>query len=169
MLNYEHKKLIEEADILVGGDRHLSFLPEATCEKRVIDRNLSSVVAFIKGRMEESRIVVLASGDPLRKIQVAYSGCSICPEDMYVLQVFSVESWVDFREPWDQFPQAPFSSDSSSRFPGRPDSPGKMHHLVLRRRSYDCLNPRAISCRCRRRFFSIDLPANPPAGQGILA
>ncbi len=61
----KHRALIDEADVLVGGERHLSCLPEITCEKKVIDKKLSAVVEFIRARQAEKRIVVLASGDPL--------------------------------------------------------------------------------------------------------
>ncbi len=58
-------ELIKKADILVGGTRLLEHFNDLECTKKVIDRNLSDLAAFIKQQMEHSRIVVLASGDPL--------------------------------------------------------------------------------------------------------
>ncbi len=56
--------LIDEAEVLVGGERHLSKVPVG-CEQR-IDWDGDFDAAFDKiEKMKDRRVVVLASGDPL--------------------------------------------------------------------------------------------------------
>jgi precorrin-6Y C5,15-methyltransferase (decarboxylating) len=59
------KELIRRADILIGGRRHLSYFDGLAVEKKVIDRDVSGIVSFIREKMLSRWIVVLASGDPL--------------------------------------------------------------------------------------------------------
>ena len=64
-LTLKHLKIIETADLLVGGRRHLDYFKNTDVEKRVITRDIASVIQDIKQRMDTHKIVVLASGDPL--------------------------------------------------------------------------------------------------------
>ena len=64
-LTAEHLKIIEKADILVGGKRLLDHFAQCAAQKKTIDKNLEGVIDFIKDRMASRSIVVLASGDPL--------------------------------------------------------------------------------------------------------
>jgi precorrin-6Y C5,15-methyltransferase (decarboxylating) len=64
-LTAEHLKVIEEADILVGGKRLLAHFAQCSAQKKTIDKNLEDVIDFVKNRMASQSIVVLASGDPL--------------------------------------------------------------------------------------------------------
>ncbi len=58
--------VIESADVLVGGRRHLAFFPEAGTERIEVGSNLKDVAARIDGASADGRsVVVLASGDPL--------------------------------------------------------------------------------------------------------
>jgi precorrin-6Y C5,15-methyltransferase (decarboxylating) len=57
--------LIGQADILVGGRRHLSFFKDHPAEKRIIDKDLARLLGFLRQAMQTATIVVLASGDPL--------------------------------------------------------------------------------------------------------
>ncbi|MGM7722937.1 precorrin-6y C5,15-methyltransferase (decarboxylating) subunit CbiE [Metabacillus sp. Hm71] len=59
-----YEKWIYESEILVGGERQLSFFQDYCGEKVVIKGGLSSLVTFLE-KEEERNIVVLASGDPL--------------------------------------------------------------------------------------------------------
>ncbi|WP_027409800.1 bifunctional cobalt-precorrin-7 (C(5))-methyltransferase/cobalt-precorrin-6B (C(15))-methyltransferase [Anoxybacteroides tepidamans] len=58
-----YERWIYESELLVGGERHLSFFPDYQGEKVVIKNGLSSLVERL--RNEDRRTVVLASGDPL--------------------------------------------------------------------------------------------------------
>ncbi|MFV2050476.1 precorrin-6y C5,15-methyltransferase (decarboxylating) subunit CbiE [Metabacillus litoralis] len=58
-----YEKWIYESDLLVGGERQLSFFKDFTGEKKVIKGGLSSLVSDLE--KENRKIVVLASGDPL--------------------------------------------------------------------------------------------------------
>ncbi len=58
-------RLVAQAELLFGGERHLDFFPESKAEKTVVKSNLKEVAQTIKDRLGKQRIVVLASGDPL--------------------------------------------------------------------------------------------------------
>lgn len=57
-------RCIEEADILVGGERVLNLFSELSKMKFIIKNNLAEMVEFIKTYHQEKSIAVLASGDP---------------------------------------------------------------------------------------------------------
>ena len=56
--------LIEQAEVLVGGARHLAFVPESPAERIAWYRPLAETFPEIAARAGR-RVVVLASGDPL--------------------------------------------------------------------------------------------------------
>jgi precorrin-6B C5,15-methyltransferase / cobalt-precorrin-6B C5,C15-methyltransferase len=58
-----YEKWIYESEILVGGERQLSFFKDYQGEKIVIKGDLSSLITYLSN--EKKRMVVLASGDPL--------------------------------------------------------------------------------------------------------
>ena len=60
-----HLRMIQNADLLVGGKRHLAYFPDLAAEKRIITKDIEGLIAWIKNRMKTEKIVVLASGDPL--------------------------------------------------------------------------------------------------------
>jgi precorrin-6Y C5,15-methyltransferase (decarboxylating) len=64
-LTGEHLKIIEEAEILIGGKRLLGYFGHCSAQKKTIDKNLAGLIDFIKDRRASRSIVVLASGDPL--------------------------------------------------------------------------------------------------------
>ena len=64
-LTARHLRIIESADVLVGGQRLLDCFKEISARKQVIDKNIKKAVDFIRDRMETQSVVVLASGDPL--------------------------------------------------------------------------------------------------------
>ncbi len=64
-LTQNHLKLIETADILIGGKRQLAFFPKINAEKKTISHNLADLLSYIKKWKDKKKIVVLASGDAL--------------------------------------------------------------------------------------------------------
>jgi precorrin-6Y C5,15-methyltransferase (decarboxylating) len=64
-LTGEHLKIIEEAEILIGGKRLLGYFEHCSAQKKIIDKNIADLIEFIKDRAASRSIVVLASGDPL--------------------------------------------------------------------------------------------------------
>ncbi len=64
-LTSRHLALINSAEILVGGRRHLSHFNHLDVTTRIIDRKIGTTVDFIQEHMEDRLVVVLASGDPL--------------------------------------------------------------------------------------------------------
>jgi precorrin-6B C5,15-methyltransferase / cobalt-precorrin-6B C5,C15-methyltransferase len=64
-LTAAHLRLIEAADLLIGGRRHLSLFKDSVPETYEVTADLTNLVATIQGRSPGKHIVVLASGDPL--------------------------------------------------------------------------------------------------------
>ena len=64
-LTAKHLKIIDTADILVGGKRLLNLFKESRARKKVIGKDINGVVNFVRQEMKKQKIVVLASGDPL--------------------------------------------------------------------------------------------------------
>ncbi|MFV9510160.1 precorrin-6y C5,15-methyltransferase (decarboxylating) subunit CbiE [Tepidibacillus sp. LV47] len=60
-----YRKWIDEADILVGGERHLSYFPHFQKEKWVLKGDLPFILHRLKEEAINKKVVVLASGDPL--------------------------------------------------------------------------------------------------------
>lgn len=58
------RALIDQAQLLVGGERHLALVPSCAAERMTWRRPLADTVAEIAARRGR-RVVVLASGDPL--------------------------------------------------------------------------------------------------------
>jgi precorrin-6Y C5,15-methyltransferase (decarboxylating) len=58
------RALVETADTLVGGERHLAMVPLSASERLVWQRPLSDTIGTIAAR-RGTRVTVLASGDPL--------------------------------------------------------------------------------------------------------
>lgn len=100
----ELENIINGADILIGGKRHLEFFTKSRAEKKQITKNLSQLIDYIKKSMINKTIVVLASGDPLYcgigSLLVKSIGCEnirIYPNITSVAAAFSriKESWHD--------------------------------------------------------------------------
>jgi precorrin-6Y C5,15-methyltransferase (decarboxylating) len=64
-LTVRHLRIIESADVLVGGQRLLDCFKESSARKQAIDKNIRNAVDFIREQMATQSVVVLASGDPL--------------------------------------------------------------------------------------------------------
>ena len=64
-LTEQHRSIIQKADILIGGKRHLAYFEHLTCLKKKISGDLTQLLKYIGERMNDRQIVVLASGDPL--------------------------------------------------------------------------------------------------------
>jgi precorrin-6Y C5,15-methyltransferase (decarboxylating) len=58
------RALVETAETLVGGERHLAMVPPGSAERLVWQRPLTDTIGAIAAR-RSSRVTVLASGDPL--------------------------------------------------------------------------------------------------------
>ncbi|MCP3926875.1 MAG: precorrin-6y C5,15-methyltransferase (decarboxylating) subunit CbiE [Desulfobacterales bacterium] len=64
-LTAAHLSLIDNADVLIGGKRHLSMFEEKDCEKIEIDKKISEISNYILSQKSNKKVVILASGDPL--------------------------------------------------------------------------------------------------------
>ncbi|MEM7344479.1 MAG: precorrin-6y C5,15-methyltransferase (decarboxylating) subunit CbiE [Chloroflexota bacterium] len=65
-LSIKQIKMIGEADILVGGERHLRYFPDFTGERLIIAANIAPVITRLQNAISRNeKTVVLASGDPL--------------------------------------------------------------------------------------------------------
>jgi precorrin-6Y C5,15-methyltransferase (decarboxylating) len=57
--------LIKEADILIGGKRHLDYFPKFPARKVPISKNLKAILNVINTSLtKKKKVVVIASGDP---------------------------------------------------------------------------------------------------------
>lgn len=106
-LTARHLKLIKQADILIGGKRHLDHFQKLPSQKKDITGKLKEIIAFIKDIMKNGEpdlsIVVLASGDPLffgiGSLMIRSIGAemvNIYPNITSVAAVFA-----RLKEPWD--------------------------------------------------------------------
>ncbi|MBF0101595.1 MAG: precorrin-6y C5,15-methyltransferase (decarboxylating) subunit CbiE [Desulfobacterales bacterium] len=70
-LTTKHLDIIQQADVLIGAKRHLSYFDDYTCEKREISKDLFELITYLKRCLSDSNVdakqslVILASGDPL--------------------------------------------------------------------------------------------------------
>ena len=64
-LGRRHLDIIAKADILVAGQRHLALFPDHPAEKKAITPPIDALISDIRRFMNEKKVVVLASGDPL--------------------------------------------------------------------------------------------------------
>ena len=64
-LTATHLKIIERADILVGGKRLLNHFKNSAALKKPITKDIDGAINYVKKQMQNKKIVVLASGDPL--------------------------------------------------------------------------------------------------------
>lgn len=102
-LTARHLKIIDKADVLVGGKRLLNLFKESRARKKVIGKDIDGIVEFVRQEMKNKKIVVLASGDPLffgigRQLVEAIGGdnTSIYPNISSVSAAFA-----RLKEPWD--------------------------------------------------------------------
>ena len=63
-LTAQHMAQIQNADLLIGGRRHLAYFKDLAVQCKPITADMSALMADIKRWMQTQRIVVLASGDP---------------------------------------------------------------------------------------------------------
>ena len=63
-LTERHREIIRQSDILVGGRRHLGYFKDYPGEKLLITGDIQKVFKEINDRMQNRRVVVIASGDP---------------------------------------------------------------------------------------------------------
>ncbi len=58
------RQIIRDAEILIGGERHLTLVPEGTAKRAVWGQNFDNGISTIQANRGR-RVVVLASGDPM--------------------------------------------------------------------------------------------------------
>ena len=102
-LTARHLKIINAADILVGGKRMLNLFKESRARKKVIDKDIDRIIEFVRQEMRKHKVVVLASGDPMffgigRRLVKA-----IGPRNTMVYPNISSVSaaFARIKEPWD--------------------------------------------------------------------
>ena len=91
--------LVESAELVVGGERHLSLIPRYAGETLVWKSPLSDTIPAIAQRRGR-RVAVLASGDPLNYGVGALLARHFVPEEMIVLPSTSAFSLAAARLCW---------------------------------------------------------------------
>jgi precorrin-6B C5,15-methyltransferase / cobalt-precorrin-6B C5,C15-methyltransferase len=65
-LRSDARRAVEEAEVLVGGERHQRLLPEHRAQRVVFKRDAARLAEDVERLLDEGRrVVVLASGDPV--------------------------------------------------------------------------------------------------------
>jgi precorrin-6Y C5,15-methyltransferase (decarboxylating) len=64
-LSARGRNAIAAAQVLVGGERHLAFVPEFTGERIAVKGPMAAVLERVAAAAEDANVCVLASGDPL--------------------------------------------------------------------------------------------------------
>jgi len=101
-LTERHKQIIRKADVLMGGQRHLSSFKDTPALKKEITRDLKGAIDFIRTHMPKMTIVVLASGDPLFFGIGAIILDALGPDQVEVLPNISsiAGAFSRIKEPW---------------------------------------------------------------------
>ncbi len=94
--------MINRADILVGGKRHLDQFQSHRGRKQVIDKDLPGMAQFLKKHMGSRNIVVLASGDPLYYGIGGYLIKTLGPQNVEIFPNISTvaAAFAKIKEPW---------------------------------------------------------------------
>jgi precorrin-6Y C5,15-methyltransferase (decarboxylating) len=102
-LNQAALEIIEGAEVLFGGERHLSFFPDFVGEKIAIKSNLKEVADLIKRNLGAKKMAVLASGDPNFYGIAKYLVSKLGKEAFEVLPVISSMqlAFARVKESWD--------------------------------------------------------------------
>ncbi len=84
-LSTEARAAVEQAELLLGGHRHLAWFSGHPAQTLPITDNLRAVVAAIEQHSAHCRVVVLASGDPLFFGIGAYLSKQLGPDRLQIL------------------------------------------------------------------------------------
>jgi precorrin-6Y C5,15-methyltransferase (decarboxylating) len=101
-LSEQQQKIIEQADVLVGGRRLLEFFKASTAQKKSIGKDIEDVIVYVKKQMKAHNVVVLASGDPLFFGIGATLTKALGPENVRIYPNISTISaaFARIKEPW---------------------------------------------------------------------
>src|SRR5580658_1396441 len=78
------RAVIESAEVIVGGARHLAMTPETAAERLPWQKPFADTIAAIAARRER-RVVVFASGDPMWYGAGATLARHFPPDEMVVI------------------------------------------------------------------------------------
>lgn len=98
-LSPEARAAIDDAEVLVGGERHLALVPRGGLERLTWRTPLKDTMADIAARRGK-RVVVLASGDPMWFGVGATLARHFAPEEMTILPVPGAFSLAAARLAW---------------------------------------------------------------------
>src|SRR5205823_4166636 len=59
------RELVTSAELLLGSEQTLDWLPEAKAERRRIGSDLQEAVRLVEANLGRRRVVIVAGGDPL--------------------------------------------------------------------------------------------------------
>jgi precorrin-6Y C5,15-methyltransferase (decarboxylating) len=101
-LSEQQLKIIEQADVLVGGRRLLALFKASTAQKKSISKDIEDVIDYVKNQMKTHKVVVLASGDPLFFGIGANLTKALGPEHVLIYPNISTVSaaFARIKEPW---------------------------------------------------------------------
>lgn len=102
-LTADHLEIIQSADLLVGGQRHLAYFSHLKMNTHTITGRIEEVIDVIQDQEPDQRIVVLASGDPLLYGIGARLTKALDPDRITVLPNISTiaAAFARIKLPWD--------------------------------------------------------------------
>lgn len=139
-------EIISQAEIIFGGERHLSFFPALSARKVVVKSNLKEIAEEISQNLGKKRIVVLASGDPLFYGIAKYLMAKIPKEKFEIIPYLSSmqvafakvkETWEDatlislHAKPIDNLLEAAATSRKLGIFTDEENSPARIAKALL--------------------------------------
>ena len=135
------RALVETAEVLVGGARHLAMVPQGGAERIVWQRPLAATIAAIAARRGR-RVAVLASGDPMWYGVGVTLARRFPREEMTIMPQPSAFSLAAARLGW------PLADCAAISLHGRPLDALRLHLAPGRRMlvlSEDGATPRAVA------------------------
>lgn len=79
------RRAVEEARVLVGGERNLALFDTSGQETFVVKNNLAEMVQYLKKKKDHAKVAVLASGDPGLFGILSYLRKHFGPEELKVI------------------------------------------------------------------------------------
>lgn len=98
-LTDEARNAIDEADVIIGGERHLSFIDTGNKETKTWGKRLKELVGEIEN-LRGRKVCVLASGNPLFYGVGSHFTQALAPDEMKIIPRLSILTQVCARMNW---------------------------------------------------------------------
>jgi precorrin-6B C5,15-methyltransferase / cobalt-precorrin-6B C5,C15-methyltransferase len=129
-LSSASRQMVDQAEILLGGDRLLEMFPASVAQRVVIQHNLAEISALIKANLGLKQMVVLASGDPNFFGIAGYLACHLDLDALEIIpNVSAVQlAFARIKESWED---AAFASAHSRPIEGIVETVRRNHKICI--------------------------------------